>query len=170
MSLRRTALARKTELRRGAALARTGIARTREAGARKIKASQRTRDTGPPPATRQLVVDRAGGCCEVCGTLLHDGYGWLAAHSIHHRQPRGMGGTSRPEINSPANLLLLCGSATSPEGCHAVIEKRREAAIALGYLVPQGTDPAATSVYITPPGARVRRVLLTHDGHYQEAA
>ena len=36
--------------------------------------------------------------------------------SIQHRKARGMGGTNDPSINSPANLIVLCGSGTT--GCH----------------------------------------------------
>ena len=46
--------------------------------------------------------------------------------SIQHRKARSMGGTNDPSINSPANLIVLCGSGTT--GCHGHVEvNRREA-------------------------------------------
>jgi hypothetical protein len=68
-----------------------------------------------------------------------------------------MGGSRHAVINSPANLLLLCGSGTT--GCHGWIESHRETAYALGLLVHRGGDPAATPVR-TIHG----RVLLLPDG------
>ena len=86
-----------------------------------MKRSLRTRprETGPTPHQRLLVVNRSAGRCELCHLALWDAdYGWLATHSFHHRQPRGMGG-SKAETNSPERILLTCGSGTS--GCHGLI-------------------------------------------------
>lgn len=55
------------------------------------------------------------------------------AWSVHHRRPRGSGGTSVPWINFPSNLILLCGSGTT--GCHGWVESHRDEARALGFLV-----------------------------------
>lgn len=173
VSLRRTALARKSQLQRGGPLRRTPLARGREQRPRPVKVN-RPRDTGPTPAQRHLVVDRAAGCCELCGRILHDGYEWLETHSFHHRQPRGAGGTSRPEVNSPANVLLLCGTGT--EGCHGFVEAHRRSAEQEGWLVRHGLDPADVPVTVFAGGDAdlattfTRRVLLTADGEYEETA
>lgn len=53
-----------------------------------------------------------------------------------------MGGTTRPDANSPANLLLVC------EGCHGAIESKRDVARACGWLVRQGEDPADVLVLL----------------------
>lgn len=158
MSLRRTALQRRTEL------ARVPMRRrAREAQARTERV-RRQRDTGPTKATRELVADRAGFCCEVCGALLRTlELGWVAVGSVHHRRPRAMGGTTRVETNSPANLLLVCGTGTT--GCHQLIEANRTRALAAGHLVRQTDDPAAI-----PTLLHRGWVTLTHDGTYQEAA
>ncbi|MBB4931816.1 hypothetical protein F4561_002636 [Lipingzhangella halophila] len=97
-----------------------------------------TRRTGPTPTVRALVSDRDGGQCARCGLLI------TREWSLHHRVPRGSGGSKRPEINSPANLLLLCGSATSPEGCHLAVESHRRDAQRTGYLITKlaNLDPA----------------------------
>lgn len=173
MSLRRTGLARKTQLRRQAALKRTPLARRRELRARSVKAA-RPRDTGPTPAQRHLVVERAGGCCELCQRLLHDGHQWIAPHALHHRRARGMGSTTRPETNLPSNLLLLCGTGND-SGCHGMVEANRTTSYALGWLVHQTEDPAAVPVMLPEAivgGLRLpaRAVFLTEDGDYREVA
>lgn len=38
-------------------------------------------------------------------------------------------------MNLPANLVLLCGHATEPGGCHNWVESHRADAIDLGWLV-----------------------------------
>lgn len=136
-----------------------------------MKAQARPKDTGPSPATRRVVLDRAGGCCELCGRLLHDGTTWIAAHSVHHRRPRGAGGSTAADTNTAPNLLLLCGSATTADGCHAHVEAHRAEAIAFGWLVPQGHDPSAVVVHVLHGGS-LSPVLLVQDGTYeaQEAA
>lgn len=161
MSLRRTALARRTELRR------TPMPRRkRELNTRKAETSSGRRGTGPSTRTKQLVADRAGYCCEVCGLALHDGLGWREAHSFHHRRPRAMGGTRDKVANSPANLLLLCGSGIT--GCHGRIERERSTAFIYGWLVRQGDDPAQAPVWTW--SCDDSPVLLTVDGLVERAA
>lgn len=93
-------------------------------------------DTGPSAVTELFVRQRDGNQCKRCYRYVGPGEG-----SIHHRQPRQMGGTSRPEINDPVNLALLCGSATT--GCHGYIESHRTEAYEMGWLVHSWDDPAA---------------------------
>lgn len=99
----------------------------------KRSAIKRTRkQTGPDAATRNLVYGRDGMACCLCGGTF--------MLQIHHRAPRKAGGTSRPEINSPANLLLL------DQPCHELIESQRALARSRGFLVPAGFDPACVPV------------------------
>lgn len=162
MSLRRTALTRRTELRR-----RTPMSRGhRELAARATKTARRGRDTGPTVSQRKVVADRAGHCCEVCGLALHDGTTWIRTHSFHHRQPRGMGGRgANLSLNSPGNLLLLCGSGIT--GCHGRVESRRTEAYLAGWLVHSFQESTAipVTVWWSPT-----RLLLTEDGHYEAVA
>lgn len=162
MSLRRTALARKSELRRSTPMPR----RTRETKARATKTVARQRaGTGPDAEARRLVLDRAGGCCERCLCTLWAEDRWVRPHSVHHRQPRGAGGTSRAGANSPANLLLLCGTGTT--GCHGEVEAMRaDAYERLGFLVRHPTDPATVPIALPILG----RTYLTHDGRYSQEA
>jgi hypothetical protein len=159
MTLRRTSLARKSELKRRTPMPR----RTRELKARVVRTTRRQRATGPTPAQRNLVAERASYACEVCGVRLHDGTSWTRAHSFHHRQPRGAGGSSRPDVNSPANILLTCGTGVT--GCHGMIESNRAIAYRRGWLVKHGLDPATVSTHL-----HAGVVLLTADGDYQRAA
>ena len=110
--------------------------------------------TGPSADTRALVTARAGGICEVCGEKPTRDY------SIHHRRPRGMGGTRSPAVNSPANLMYVCGSGTT--GCHGLIESDRKWAASLGYLVRSGQDPVEEPIVLH----RKRRVYLDPSGVY----
>jgi 5-methylcytosine-specific restriction protein A len=85
------------------------------------------RKTGPTKAVVDLVIKRAQGLCERCG--LHDG------QQAHHRHPRKMGGTRRPEINQSANLLWLHSE------CHTWVEHNRLKALGEGLLIPDGGYP-----------------------------
>lgn len=96
--------------------------------------------SGPTPAVRAIVLDRDEYRCVRCGGPI----GFLGDYSIHHRRPRGMGGTKRPESNLPANLLTLCGSGTT--GCHGWVESHRIDAINAGFIVGQTIDPEAIPV------------------------
>lgn len=85
-----------------------------------------------PAASAEAVIARSGGCCERCGST---------AQQIHHRTPRGMGGTKDPAIHHPTNLLHLCAA------CHGWVEVNRSAAMAHGWLVSRYQDPATAPVY-----------------------
>lgn len=124
---------------------------------------RRARDTGPSKTTRDIVWARAGGRCELCGGSLAGVQGF----SVHHRLPRRMGGSRRPDLNTPANLILLCGSGTT--GCHGRIESRREQAYDEGMLLHDGQDPATVPVLLACPGDTwPRLVLLATDGTYAD--
>ena len=84
------------------------------------------------PDVRAEVVGRSEGRCELCN-------GPLRPMSVHHRRPRGMGGTRRAWVNEAANLLVVCGTGTT--GCHGMIESRRADAYESGWLIRSGMDP-----------------------------
>lgn len=80
--------------------------------------------------TRDLIHHRAKGRCEKCGIPLPGG---LA--QIHHRRPRGMGGTKRKESGTAANGIYVHLK------CHMDIESNRQQALDNGWLVPQTSQP-----------------------------
>ena len=87
-----------------------------------------------PQSTVTAVQGRSQNRCERCGTS--SAYRW----SLHHRLPRGMGGTRDPELNNPCNVLHLCGSGT--EGCHGWVESNRTISYEFGWLVRRGFEPS----------------------------
>ena len=101
--------------------------------------------------TREAVVERAKGNCEICGKAVGD-------PNIHHRRPRGMGGTKRVSTGSPANALYLHA------GCHAWVEVNRSASIDMGYLIRQKQE-ATEVAFLHHEGW----MYLTDDGRYIEA-
>lgn len=105
--------------------------------------------TGPTAKTVQLVKDRAANHCERCGHSVEN-----VRAAVHHRRPRGMGGTSRPGTNSPSNLLLLC------DPCHLTVESSREISREQGWLVRQEHDPEQRPVWLAGKGLH----YLNHDG------
>lgn len=120
-----------------------------------IKRSRRA--TGPSRATVDLIWYRDNSRCLRCGVGLYPG----AEHSIHHRIPRGMGGTRSAAINHPTNLMLLCGSGVT--GCHGWVESNRDAARNIGFLVRVDDDPetipfqdAAGDWWLLDDNARLR--------------
>lgn len=115
--------------------------------------------TGFSAKVARQAFERDGEACFRCRKplLWHTrGIGF----SIHHRKPRGMGGSADPVVNSIASALTLCGSGVT--GCHGWVERFRASAREDGYLVPlNGID--------TPAGTRIRRQdgtfwLLTSSG------
>lgn len=96
------------------------------------------RDTGPDARTREIVRQRSERFgyprCEACG--------FPGVDHIHHRRPRGIGGSRLPDTNDPGNLLALCAV------CHASIESDRERAYSFGWLVRQGVKPADMPAFI----------------------
>lgn len=87
------------------------------------------RMTGFTPATRALILERDQGCV-VCGR--EDGL------NIHHRAPRGMGGSKAPWVNRASNGITVCGSGVT--GCHGEIEANRSWAEVKGYIVRRGLN------------------------------
>jgi 5-methylcytosine-specific restriction enzyme A len=82
---------------------------------------------------RHVVRKRAHNKCEICRSGV--------MFQVHHRRPRGMGGSTDTDTNLPANLLYLCGD------CHLVmVEVNRSTALDNGWLVPQTMSPTLVPV------------------------
>lgn len=121
---------------------------------KRTQMKRRYRDTGPDAKTRILILERDNYCCIRCGRNIAG-----RDYSIHHRLPRGQGGS-----NSPQNLMTICGSGTT--GCHGWIESRRAISYETGDLVRRRHDPATVPVCVHARGV----VYLRPDGTYAEEA
>ena len=97
--------------------------------------------------TRELIQERADYRCEICGIRM--AYGG----QIHHRQPRGMGGSRNKEIASPANGIYV------HMNCHAMVESIRSRAYTMGWLVHRGRSIGSQEVRLWDGW-----FLLTDDG------
>lgn len=134
--LKRTELVRRTRLRAGAGLKSNGKVLKSNSGRRTAQKS-----TGPSKRVVDLVFARDGGCCIRCGKAVRfEARG--EDFSVQHRRARGRGGDTRPETNLPANLVILCGSATSAGGCHEHVERRRVEARLAGLALRWAQDPS----------------------------
>jgi 5-methylcytosine-specific restriction protein A len=89
--------------------------------------------SGFPKDVRDIVIARANGTCERCGFA-------APAYQIHHRRPRGAGGSTAADTNTASNALCVCIS------CHGAIEANRSDALEHGWLVRQGQNPCGIRV------------------------
>lgn len=116
--------------------------------------------------TQALVTTRSGGKCEIRSIAClaaRFGYNVFTLpdyhRSLHHRRPRGMGGTKRTDTHTAAGVVLTCGHGTI--GCHWYAEQHREWAFGRGLLIPQRTDGLPTDPAEAPLTLHSgRRVLL----------
>ena len=78
-----------------------------------------------------------------------------------------MGGSDRPALNQPPNLLALCGSGTT--GCHGWVESHRIDSYESGWLCYRNDNPVEIPVWVAIDGnkfAQSEYVYLTDDGRY----
>lgn len=100
-------------------------------------------------AAKKSVACRDEDKCQRCSRPASD---------IHHRKPRGMGGSSDPDRNyGLANLISLCHE------CHWWVHAHPAEAYRLGWLVHSYDDPERVSVitpgyllWLKPDGTAVR--------------
>lgn len=102
---------------------------------------------------KELILSRSGGNCEV----MAKGCGYTAT-DIHHRRPRGMGGTTRPDSNIVSNGIAVC------RHCHMWCESERNWARDNGFLVRLDADPAGSPIWWrcgrNVDGVKLWRLLL----------
>lgn len=111
------------------------------------------RDTGFSTAVRGVVTERSGGVCELLIPVVCTGM----AQVMHHRRPRGIGGTRRVDTNQPSSALHIC------DACHRHLEtSERGEARRNGWLVSQHASPVNVPVLYR---GRVR-LMLTDEGGF----
>lgn len=97
---------------------------------------------------RRLVFARDGGKCLFC---------LGEADDVHHRRPKGMGGTSDKYIAfGMANLVSLCRFH------HTWIHAHPEDGYRLGFLVHSWDDPAEIPL-VLKPGTHYVKLLSSGD-------
>lgn len=162
--MRRTPLARTTPLPRTAGLARTPWSPAvplLSANGGTARRSAPRRETGFSRAVKLQIRTRAGNGdptqarCEATGVFLGEHGG-----EIQHIVARGMGGTSDPVKNSAANGCLL-----SPEA-HRIAESRDPHMRAMGFWLPQGTDPRMEPMMLHGAGGGGCLVWRSMTGEY----
>lgn len=154
--MKQSPLQRKTPLKASKGLTRSVLVRRSPLRAKLStgSATKRTRSTGPSRGVVDLVLERAGGRCELGFEPLR---GFRGVHyDVHHRRPRRMGGSRQPDTNSPSNLVVLC------RRCHEVVETCRGDAYFDGWLLASRDDPARIAVRL----GGERFAWLTADGGY----
>lgn len=116
--------------------------------------------SGFPKHVVELIIKRDRGRCARCGVAVSGERG--LNYDLHHRCPRGMGGSKEPWVNQASNGLLLC------RPCHQWVESHRTAAEDAGFIVRRGSPYARSwhpeNVWIDH--ALHGRVLLTNEGRY----
>ena len=112
------------------------------------------RRTGPSAATLMLILQRDGDRCVLCGIPGTD-YDPLVPH---HRLNRGMGGSTDPAANSPANIIRIHASENGAlEDARGV---QRDHAVHAGWKLKRGMHPVSVPV-LYPDG---RWWLLDNEG------
>lgn len=104
-----------------------------------------------PRVNRQIVQGRAMGQCERCLAYTLDG-------DLHHRRPKGLGGSKLPDRHDVANLVYLC------RPCHSWAHGNPAAATAAGFLVPRSSGIHFAAVPITSLVGEPR--FLDSEGRY----
>jgi hypothetical protein len=119
---------------------------------------------GFPADVVDMIWRRDRGSCARCGRgLIRERR--VADWAIHHREPRGKGGTTgrvREWVNRAANGVCLCNT------CHDWIEANRTEAIRAGWLV--SALRVLRPVDVPIPHAILGRVQLDDDGGWEKAA
>jgi 5-methylcytosine-specific restriction enzyme A len=99
---------------------------------------------------KKQAAARDEGRCRRCGRPATD---------VHHRRPKGMGGTSDLYIRlGLANLVCLCRQ------CHDYIHAHPEEGYRTGFLVHSWDDPADVSLMLKSGTHYVR---LRSDGEFE---
>ena len=108
--------------------------------------------TAIPKRVRVQVLLRDHNCCRRCGVHIS-----VRGYSLHHRK-----GRQGEDANLRSNLVTLCGSGTTPNGCHAWAHSHPEKAYATGWMVRRLGDDDPAEVPLVDVAGRV--FCLTDEG------
>jgi len=125
--MKRSAIQRKTSMRRTSKLSVAGSP---------VPAQRRKPPRGKvTPEVYAEVVERDGSCrAHSMGFGLDSRCGGFRPVVVHHRILKGAGGTSRPEINQPGNLVVLCDLHHDLAHAHPAEASRH------GVIIRKGTQ------------------------------
>lgn len=133
--LKRNAELKRTGFKpRAASMRRTTFTSRADAGTglKRTGTTKPPRYTGPTRKMRTAVLVRDDYTCQRCARDIRN-----CPYSLQHRLPRGRGGK-----NTMANLVTVCGSATTPGMCHDWMENHERAQARIdGWLVPSDNSP-----------------------------
>lgn len=108
------------------------------------KPARRSRGRAPMPTwLADFVLERAGYRCDRCARHIDE-----IGFSRQHRRAHGMGGRAGAQLHTPGNVVVLCGSATTPGGCHNLAENvaraqcEQEGWVIRGELIVPEQHPA----------------------------
>jgi 5-methylcytosine-specific restriction enzyme A len=110
-----------------------------------------------PKWLADYVLERAEGLCDRCARPLDE-----LGFSRQHRRAHGMGGRVGAELHTAANVVVMCGSATTPGGCHNLAENKERAQCEREGFVIRGEVQRPEDVPILRHG--IDWVIPTADG------
>jgi hypothetical protein len=113
---------------------------------------------------RRPLWERCGGRCEVSGRPLD-----FETFDMHHRRNKGMGGTSREDVDELWNLLAL--DPVVHNGGPQSVHGRRSWSEERGYLVPKNVNEVVlwpVYLYGLVPARVQRWVLLSGVPRYYD--
>lgn len=95
--------------------------------------------SNPTPEVIEIVVRRDRRRCVVCGNRVRDGERGVS-WAVHHRRPRGKGGSRLPDTHRPQNLVVVCGRDNTT-ACHGRIHRNEgNEARVNGWLISNNAE------------------------------
>jgi hypothetical protein len=96
-----------------------------------------TRNNPMPPGRWDEVMYRDNYKCQATRHGFPTSSSCTGRPIVHHKQARGMGGTTDPTIHDLDNLVTLCGGVTGRDGHHGEVHDNPATARACGLTIPK---------------------------------